>query len=83
MKKNIREKKKEINLPKPIGKELDEFLRIVCEGIREEYEKGWSERKLKEDQKELKKYMSECMNWAYGRGETDELEKARKIVKTI
>ncbi len=52
-------------LPENIGKELDEFLKMVCEGIRGEYEKEWSHRKLEDDQKELKKYVNECMKWAF------------------
>lgn len=71
-------------LPKPIEKELDDFMEIVCEGIRGEYEKGWSCRKLKEDKRELKKYVSFCMNWAYGSGKIDgqaEFRCKQKLIK--
>ena len=35
--------------------ELTNFFKVVCDGIRGEYEKGWSHRKFSEDKKTMRK----------------------------
>lgn len=40
-------------------KDIIKFFKIVCEGIRGEYEKGWSHRNFEKDVKTLRKLLKE------------------------
>lgn len=46
-----------MNNIKQLKTELDDFMDIVCNGIRGEYEEGWSHRDIQEDKKALKSFV--------------------------
>ena len=52
-----------MNNQKQIKKELDNFMDLICLGIRGEYEKGWSHRKIKEDKKALFSFVKNIIKY--------------------
>jgi len=52
-----------MNNNKQIKKELDDFMDLIHNGIRGEYEQGWSHRDIKEDKKALSSFVENIIKF--------------------